>query len=75
MDPTSTSVDGLAAVETRNHQIGSSRKRGIAAQDAAQMAGQLPMDRGTLPNTPALKLALTNAFVASLGLPELTAHG
>jgi hypothetical protein len=28
-----------------------------------------------LANTPALKLALSNAYFASLGLPELTAHG
>jgi len=50
------------------------RKRGIVAQEAAQTAGS---SEGTwhLANTPALKLALSNAYFASLGLPELTAHG
>ncbi|HEX8896961.1 MAG TPA: group II intron reverse transcriptase/maturase [Terriglobales bacterium] len=50
------------------------RKRGIVAQEAAQTAGSSD-GPWHLANTPALKLALSNAYFASLGLPELTAHG
>ena len=50
------------------------RKRGIAAQDAAQTAGSSD-GPWHLANTPALKIARSNAYFASLGLPELTAHG
>lgn len=50
------------------------RKRGIAAQDAAKTAGSSD-GPWHLANTSALKIALSNAFFASLGLPELTAHG
>jgi len=50
------------------------RKRGIAAQEAAQTAGSSD-GPWHLANTPALKLALSNAYFASLGLPELPAHG
>jgi Group II intron, maturase-specific domain/Reverse transcriptase (RNA-dependent DNA polymerase) len=50
------------------------RKRGIAAQDAAQTVGSSD-GPWHLANSPAVKLALPNAFFASLGLPELTAHG
>jgi len=50
------------------------RKRGIAAQEAAQTAGSSD-GPWHLANSPAVKLALPNAFFASLGLPELTAHG
>src|SRR5437660_7141345 len=49
------------------------RKRGIAAQDAAKTAGSSD-GPWHLANTPALKIALSNAYFASLGLPELTAH-
>src|SRR6202047_1521827 len=49
-------------------------KRGIAAQDAAQTAGSSD-GPWHLANTPALKIALSNAYFASLGLPEITAHG
>jgi RNA-directed DNA polymerase len=49
-------------------------KRDIVAQEAAQTAASSdgPWHLG---NTPGLKLALSNAYFASLGLPELTAHG
>jgi RNA-directed DNA polymerase len=50
------------------------RKRGIDAQEAAQTAGSSD-GPWHLANTPALKIALSNAYFASLGLPELTAHG
>jgi RNA-directed DNA polymerase len=50
------------------------RKRGIAAQEAARTAGSSD-GPWHLANTPALNIALSNAFFASLGLPELTAHG
>ena len=50
------------------------RKRGIAAQDAAKTAGSSD-GPWHLANTPALKIALSNAYFASLGLPELTARG
>jgi len=50
------------------------RKCGIAAQEAAQTAGSSD-GPWHFANTPALKLALSNAYFASLGLPELTAHG
>jgi hypothetical protein len=46
-----------------------SRQRGIAAQEAARMAGSSD-GPWHLANTPALKLALSNA-----GLPEFTVHG
>ena len=49
-------------------------KRGIAAQDAAQTAGSSD-GPWHLANSPALKIALSNAYFASLGLPELTAQG
>ena len=48
-------------------------KRGISAQDAAQTAGSSD-GPWHLANTPALKIALSNAYFASLGLTELTAH-
>jgi RNA-directed DNA polymerase len=50
------------------------RQRGIAAQDAAKTVGSSD-GPWHLANTPALKIALSNAYFASLGLPELTAHG
>jgi RNA-directed DNA polymerase len=50
------------------------RKRGIAAQDAAKTAGSSD-GPWHLANTPALHIALPNAYFASLGLPEITAHG
>jgi RNA-directed DNA polymerase len=50
------------------------RQRGIAAQDAAQTAGSSD-GPWHLANTPALKIALSNAYFASFGLPEFTAHG
>jgi hypothetical protein len=48
------------------------RERGIVAQEAAQTAGSSD-GPWHFANTPALKLALSNAYLASLGLPE--AHG
>jgi RNA-directed DNA polymerase len=50
------------------------RKRGIDAQEAAQTASSSD-GPWHLANTPAVKIALSNAYFASLGLPELTAHG
>ncbi len=50
------------------------RQRGIAAQDAAKTVGSSD-GPWHLANTPAVKIALSNAYFASLGLPELTAHG
>ena len=47
---------------------------GIAAQDAAKTAGSSD-GPWHLANTPALNIALSKAYFASLGLPELTAHG
>jgi RNA-directed DNA polymerase len=49
-------------------------QRGIAAQDAAKTAGSSD-GPWHIANTPALKIALSNAYFASFGLPELTAHG
>jgi RNA-directed DNA polymerase len=49
------------------------RKRGIVAQEAARTAGSSD-GPWHLANTPALNIALSNAYFASLGLPELTAH-
>ncbi|PYT89511.1 MAG: hypothetical protein DMG36_21565 [Acidobacteria bacterium] len=49
-------------------------RRGIAAQEAAQTAGSSD-GPWHLANTPALKLALSNAYFTSLGLPELTVPG
>src|SRR5215472_9893505 len=56
---------------TRSREL---RQRGIAAQEAAKTAGSSD-GPWHLANTPALKIALSNAYFASLGLPELTAHG
>jgi RNA-directed DNA polymerase len=50
------------------------RKRGIAAQEAAQTAGSSD-GPWRLANSPAVKLDLSNAFFASLGLPELAVPG
>jgi RNA-directed DNA polymerase len=50
------------------------RTRGIDAQEAAQTAGSSD-GPWHLANTPAVKIALSNAYFASLGLPEITAHG
>src|SRR5258706_14210817 len=50
------------------------RQRGIAAQDAAKTAGSSD-GPWHLANTPALKIALSNAYFASLALPNLTALG
>jgi RNA-directed DNA polymerase len=50
------------------------RKRGIAAQDAAKLAGSSD-GPWHLANTPALHVALSNAYFASLGLLELTVPG
>ena len=49
------------------------RKRGIDAQEA-QTAGSSD-GPWHLANTPAVSIALSNAYFASLGLPEITAHG
>src|SRR5258707_3973078 len=57
--------------EPRDREL---RKRGIAAQEAAQTAGSSD-GPWLLAKTPALNIALSNAHFASLGLPELTAHG
>jgi hypothetical protein len=79
MAPTSTSVDGLETVETRNYTISTAPqarrvKRGVAAQEAAKTAGSSD-GPWHLAKTPALNIALCNAHFASLGFPELTAHG
>src|SRR5437016_3182368 len=50
------------------------RKRGIDAQEAAQTAGSSD-GPWHLANTPALKLALSNAYFALPGLPELAVGG
>jgi RNA-directed DNA polymerase len=50
------------------------RKRGIAAQEAARTAGSSD-GPWHLAKTPALNLALSNAYFASLGLPEFTTRG
>jgi RNA-directed DNA polymerase len=50
------------------------RKRGIAAQDAAQTAGSCD-GPWHLANTRAMNLALSNAYFASLGFPKLTVTG
>jgi RNA-directed DNA polymerase len=50
------------------------RKRGIAAQEAAQTAGSSD-GPWHLAKTPAMSIALSNAYFASLGLPELTVQG
>jgi RNA-directed DNA polymerase len=50
------------------------RKRGIAAQDAAPTTGSSD-GPWHLAKTPALSIALPNAYFVSLGLPELTIHG
>ena len=47
------------------------RSRGIVAHEAAQTAGSSD-GPWHLANTPAMKLALPNAYFISLGLPELT---
>ena len=66
MDPTSTSVDRLETVETepRHREL---RKRGIAAQEAAKTAGSSD-GPWHLAKTPALNIALPNAYFVSLGL-------
>jgi hypothetical protein len=76
MAPTSTSVDGLEAMEKGTHEISGApqARRGIAAQDVEQTAGRSD-GPWRLANSPAVKFALSNAFFASLGLPKLTAHG
>jgi RNA-directed DNA polymerase len=50
------------------------RKRGVAAQEAAKLAGSSD-GPWHLAKTPALNSALSNAYFASLGLPELTVPG
>ena len=50
------------------------RKRGVAAQEAAKTAGSSD-GSWHLAKTPALNLALSNAYFASLGLPELPVPG
>jgi RNA-directed DNA polymerase len=50
------------------------RKRGVAAQEAAKTAGSSD-GPWHLAKTPALNLALSNAYFASLGLPELPVPG
>jgi RNA-directed DNA polymerase len=47
------------------------RKRGIVVQEAAQTAASSD-GPWHLANTPALNIALSNAYFASLGLPEFT---
>jgi RNA-directed DNA polymerase len=49
-------------------------KRGVAAQEAAKLAGSSD-GPWHLAKTPALNIALLNAYFASLGLPELTGPG
>jgi len=73
MAPTSTSVDGLDPVEARNYKISRAPQARHRCQDAAQTGSS--DGPWHLANTPALNLALSNAYSASLGLPELVAHG
>jgi hypothetical protein len=49
------------------------RKRGITAQEAAKTAGSSD-GPPQLANTPVLKIALSNAFFASIELREFPAH-
>jgi len=54
--------------------IENSASAGSLRRDAAKTAGSSD-GPWHLANTPALKIALSNAFFTSLGLSELTAHG
>jgi RNA-directed DNA polymerase len=56
---------------TRYHEL---RKRGVAAQEAAKLAGSSD-GPWHLAKAPALNIALSNAYFASLGLPELLVPG
>jgi hypothetical protein len=70
--PTSTSVDGLETVETRNDKISRAPQARRRCAGRRENGGQL---RWHLANTPALHTTLSNAYFASLGLPKITARG
>jgi hypothetical protein len=74
VSPTSTPVDGLESNGNEEPRYRELRERGIAAQEAAQTAGS-SYGPWHLAKTPALNIAVSNAHFASLGFPELTAHG
>jgi hypothetical protein len=73
MDQTSTAVDDLEAVEASTTRFAELQKRGVDKDLAAAAVGSA---HGPWPlaNSPALALALPNAYFASLGIPLLTAR-
>jgi len=71
MDQTSTAVGDLEAVEAGAKRFAELQKRGVGKQLAGKTAGSA---HGPWPlaNSPALAIALSNAYFGSLGIPSLT---
>ena len=75
MVPAQVTVYDLEAVETRDGAVRRTCANGSVRKDLAAQTGGQPHGPWHLANSPALKIALPNAYFDSLGLPELTAHG
>jgi len=75
MAPTPTSVDGLETVETGNYAISGALQSAASLRRMPRKPPASSDGPWHLANTPALKIALSNAYFASLGLPDLTALG
>jgi hypothetical protein len=75
MDPPPTSDDGLETVETGTHEISGSSASAASLRRMLRERRAAPMALWHLANTPALNIALSNVYFASLGLPELAVQG
>lgn len=71
MDPTPTAVGDLEAVERGTSRFAELQKRGVGKDLAATAAGSAH-GPWQLANSPALAIALPNAYLASLGIPSLS---
>jgi hypothetical protein len=69
--PAQAAVGDLEAVEAGKVRFAELRKRGVGKDLAAQTTGSAHSP-WRLANSPALAIALPNAYFASLGLPRLT---
>jgi hypothetical protein len=71
MDQTPTAVGDLEAVEAWDDALRGTAEQGVGKALAAKVAGSAH-GPWQLANSPALAIALPNAYRASLGIPPLT---
>jgi RNA-directed DNA polymerase len=73
VDQTAATVCDLEAMERGAVRFADLRKRGVGKDLAAQTAGSAH-GPWRIANSPALSIALPNAYFDSLGIPRLTVH-